>query len=88
MDQQIDMESICVCGQGVRELIQMFEQLILCGLTTPNRLRDRDEKGARVSICPQCKKRKIPAVRARTLTLLVNGRPVARSVKHFSIDGT
>lgn len=88
MDQKIDSESTCVCGQGVRGLIQMFEQFNLCGLTTPKRLRDRDEKGALVSNCPQCKKPKIPAVRARTLTLLVNGRPVARSVKHLPIDGT
>lgn len=76
-------ESTCVCGHGVRGLIQMFEQYSRNGLRT-SKLRPPNEKVP--AKCVQCKKSTIPVMRARTLTLLVNGRAVARSIKHLPVD--
>lgn len=75
-------ESTCVCGRGVRGLIQMFEQFSRNGLRTTK--RPLEEKVP--AKCVQCKKSTIPVLKARTLTLLVNGRPVARSIKHLPVD--
>ncbi|KAH8416875.1 hypothetical protein KR222_009904 [Zaprionus bogoriensis] len=77
------------CGRGVRGLIQMFEQFNVYGLkstTAVNRPQGREGNGVSSRKSTTSKQSIVPTGKARTLTLLVNGRPVARSVRRLPKD--